>query len=291
MSGLFLICAMSCSAVLSIMSTVFGRQNAGSKETATLYSLIVTLSAFVSWGVLFFRDFEFDAGVIGYSVLYGLLYTVAMLGMFKAYSCGPVSLTAFVKQLSLIGVAFWGFVFWDTPVQTHVVLGLVLIVVSLALCFKRGKEAKEHVVSLKWLGFALMLLIGNAGCSIVQKYQQLAFDGRFGNQLMFFGVGFSAITCLVLYLKGERCGVKDVRKKASLVYPMIAGISSAMLNLLILLMLSAALSESIIFPGIAVGGLTLTTVFSLAAYRERLTRSQWLGLGIGVIGLVFLNLT
>lgn len=287
---MFLMCAMSCSAVLSIMSTVFGRQNAGCKDTSTFYSLIVTLSAFVSWGVLFFRDFEFDVRVIGYSALYGLLYTVAMFGMFKAYTCGPVSLTAFVKQLSLIGVAFWGFVFWNTPVKIHVVLGLVLIVVSLVLCFKRRKEAKEHVVSLKWLGFALMLLVGNAGCSIVQKYQQLAFDGRFGNQLMFFGVGFSAITCLILYLRGERCGMKDIRKKASLLCPMVAGLSSAMLNLLILIMLSTTLSESVIFPGIAVGGLILTTIFSLIAYKERLTRIQWLGLVIGMVGLVFLNL-
>lgn len=276
--------------MLSVMSTLFGRHNAGSKDTSTLYSLLVTLSAVVSWGVLFFCDFEFDVRVIGYSVLYGLLYTVAMFGMFKAYGCGPVSLTAFVKQLSLVGVAFWGFLFWDTPVEVNIVIGLVLIVASLLLCFKRKKEAKAHVVSLKWLGFALMLLVGNAGCSIVQKYQQLAFGGRFGNQLMFFGVGFSAITCLILYLKGERCGVKDVQKKASLLCPMVAGLSSTILNLLILLMLSTTLSESVIFPGVAVGGLILTTVFSLIAYKERLTCIQWLGLAIGMVGLVLLNL-
>lgn len=107
---------------------------------------------------------------------------------------------------------------------------------------------------------------------------------------MFFGVGFSAITCVVLYFRGERCSVKDIPKKATLLCPVVAGISSTMLNLLILIMLSTTLSESVIFPGIAVGGLTLTTVFSLIAYKERLTRNQWLGLIIGVVGLVFLNL-
>lgn len=289
MSYLYLLCAMCCSSLLSIMSSLFGRRNEKSGSISTLYSLIVTTCAFVSWGLLFLFDPEFELSGIGYSMAYGLFYMVAQIGMFKAYQYGSVSLTAFVKQLSLIGVAFWGFVFWENPLTQTVSMGLVLIVVSLYLCLKNGKNSVENKVSLKWGMFALMLLVGNAGCSIIQKYHQMAFDGRCGSQLMFLGVGFSAIACMILYVKGDRVDLRKI-SKSSLVYPVVGGMSSAGLTLFTLLLIRSTLSESIIFPGIAVGGLIFTTLFSIIVYREKLDRRQWIGLGIGAAALVFLNI-
>ncbi len=289
MPYIYLLCAMCASALLSIMSSLFGKRNTGAKDTSQLYSLIVTVSTTVSWGILFLSDGEFNGGVLAYSLLYGVFYTMAMIGMFKAYQVGSVPLTAFVKQLSLIGVAFWGLIFWDTPITVNVTIGLVLIVAALYLCFKPDKNAQEKTVSLKWLLYASMLLVGNAGCSIVQKYQQMAFDGKFGSQLMFFGAVCSALACAVLYLKGSRCKVKEL-SKGSVLCPIVGGVSSAMLNLFILLLIGTTLSESVIFPGIAVGGFMLTTLFSVLVYRERLQKLQWIGLAIGAVALMFLNL-
>jgi uncharacterized membrane protein len=212
-----------------------------------------------------------------------------MLGMFKAYQTGSVSLTAFVKQLSLIAVAFWGFIFWGNPIELNIILGIVLIIVALYLCFNPSKNNQSGGITLKWCIFALMLLTGNAGCSIIQKYQQLAFDGNFGNTLMFFGTLISFVISLILYLKGKGCTFKDISPK-TIVFPIIGGISSALLNLLILLLISSPLSESIIFPGIAVGGLVITTLFSVIVYKEKLKSIQWIGLFIGTIAIVLLNL-
>lgn len=289
MPYIYLLSAMCASAMLSIMSSLFGRKNAGTKDTSSLYSLIVTISATVSWGILFLWDGEFCGGVLAYSLVYGVFYTMAMVGMFKAYQVGSVPLTAFVKQLSLIGVAFWGLIFWDTPITVNVTIGLVLIVAALYLCFKPDKKAEGKTFTLKWLLYASMLLVGNAGCSIIQKYQQMAFGGKYGSQLMFFGAICSAAACAVMYLKGSRCKLKELAK-GSVFCPVAGGISSAALNLFILLMLSTTLSESVIFPGIAVGGFMLTTAFSVIVYRERLRKEQWVGLAIGAVALVFLNL-
>ncbi|MBR2387205.1 MAG: EamA family transporter [Clostridia bacterium] len=288
MEYLYLIFAMSSSALLSIMSSAFGKQNKDVKNTSSLYSAIVTAAALVSWLVIFLFDTEFDVGVIPYSIGYGVSYTVAMVGMFKAYQVGSVSLTAFVKNLSLVGVAFWGFLFWKTPIEINIIIGIILIVVALYLCFRSGKDEKVSL-SLKWILFASMLLVGNAGCSIIQKYQQMAFDEKYKNAFMVLGVAISFIVCLGFLFFGQRCKLRDV-KKASLVYPIVGGVSSALLNLLILLLISTSLSESIIFPGIAVGGLILTILFSTVFYREKISPYRWTGLFIGAIALVFLNL-
>jgi len=204
-------------------------------------------------------------------------------------ACGSVSLTAFVKQLSLIAVAFWGFFFWDTPLSVTTIIGMVLIVAALYLCFKPDKAHHGERVSLKWVIFSLMLLVGNAGCSITQKYQQKLFDAQHGNMFMFFGVLISVFVSLIMYLRGKKCRLRDI-SKVSLVFPILGGISSGFLNLFILLLINSTMSESIIFPGIAVGGLIFTTIYSLAVYREELYPRQWAGLGVGALALVFLNL-
>ncbi len=279
---------MCSSALLSIMSSAFGKQNKDVKNTSSLYSAIVTASAFVSWLVMFLFNIEFDMGIIPYSIGYGVSYTVAMVGMFKAYQVGSVSLTAFVKNLSLVGVAFWGFLFWDTPLEINVIIGIVLIVAALYLCFKSDKGKRESI-SLQWILFASMLLVGNAGCSIIQKYQQMAFDAEYKNAFMVMGVAISFLVCLCFLFFGERCRLGEI-KKASFVFPIVGGVSSALLNLLILVLISTALSESIIFPGIAVGGLILTILFSILMYKEKINLYRWIGLFVGAISLVFLNL-
>ena len=60
------------------------------------------------------------------------------------------------------------------------------------------------------------------------------------------------------------------QKPVPVIYPVVGGISSAALNLLILLLITSPLSESVIFPGIAVGGWVLTTIFSVIAYKEKM---------------------
>ena len=95
--------------------------------------------------------------------------------------------------------------------------------------------------------------------------------------------------CLFGYLKGEKCSFKEINKP-SLLCPVIAGASSMLLNLFTLKLISSPMPESIIFPGIAVGGMILTIMFSAIFYREKLTPVRWAGLCIGTVALIFLNL-
>lgn len=289
MEYLLLLSAMATSAVLSIMSTLFGKRNNSSKNISYLYSVFVTFSAMIVWGFICLTGEGINAKVFIYSLLYGLSYTSAMVGMFNAYRVGSVSITAFIKQLSLIMVSVWGFIFWDNPITSNIIIGIVLIIISLYFCFKPNKSAEHKTLSAKWCLYALMLLAGNAGCSIIQKYQQIAFNEEFGSSLMFFGTAVSFVISLLLSFKKGTAKISDISKK-TLIFPIIGGMSSAFLNLFILLLFSSVLSESIIFPGIAVGGLVITTLFSLIVYKEKLKLHQWCGLFIGTIALVFLNI-
>ena len=83
---------------------------------------------------------------------------------------------------------------------------------------------------------------------------------------------------------------KEQGAKRSWPFAFLAGCSGAASNVFILLLVKRQLSPVILYPGTAVGGLMLTTLITFFGFREKLRPLQWLGLAVGAVSLVLLNL-
>lgn len=289
-SYLYLVGAMLGSALLSVSGTFYTKRNASRPNVSSLYTFLVSCSVTVGWLLIFLADPSFDAGVLWYSLGYGVGYVVAILGLVGALSSGSVALTAFFKQLSLVAVSVWGFFFWDEPVTLTAVTGMTLIAVALALCLlgKGNGEAKMKL-SPKWFLCVGMLLAGNALCSILQRYQQMAFDGQHGSMMMLFATAFSIVVAFLFCLREDKTHYRAALKK-TWYFPVVTGAGSAVMNLFIILLATSPLPPSLIYSGIAVGGFVVTTLASVVVFRERLILRQWIGLGVGALAILFLNL-
>ena len=289
MNYIYLFIATTFSAMITIGGRLYNTKTKGVTNVSMLYMMLVPSFAALGWLCLWCIDFSFDIRVLPYAMLYGVGYTLFTVGMLGALDCGSTSLTALVKQVALVGVSFWGFLFWDTALTITSGLGIALIIISLALCLltNEAKNGKNNL--LKWLLFALMVAVGNAGCSIVQRYQQMAFDYQHKNMFMFFGVLFSALVSVIISLREDRANWKSA-VKASWLFPAITGLSSVLSNVFILLLVKKEFSPVILYPGVAVGGLMLTIIISLIGFREKIRTLQWLGLAVGAVALVLLNI-
>ena len=288
MDLLLLFLSMLCSAMITVGSRLYRTKTEGCADADSLYNFLVPASAALGWLIVFLIDPSFDVRVLPFALAYGAGYTCFTLGMLGALKNGPTSVTALVKQLALVGVSVWGFVFWDTPVTVIAIVGLCLIVLSLVLCLLKPEEGTDHHLG-KWAFYAILITVGNAGCSIVQRYQQMALDYQHKNVFMLFGVTISALVCLAIGFCGER---RDWGRAFCRGWygPFMAGASSALANVCILLLIKWQMSSTIIYPGIAVGGLILTTLISFFFFRERLRPLAWIGLAVGAVALVLLNL-
>ena len=287
MPYLYLVLSVFMSASTSVFGKIFNKKNDGRKDTSAFYNFLLMISVFLGWGALYITDFSFDAGVLWYSALFAVCYITCNMGVINALKYGPVTITTLLISLSLILTTVWGFIFWDADISLTVIVGLVLVIVSIVLCLY-SKEKEEKSFSWKWLSYVSLAFLGNAGCSIVQRTQQVKYEGEHGNMLMLFATGASVITCLVIYLKSDKRDT-PVMLKTSWWIPICAGVCNVVLNVLVMLMAVTELSPSLIYPVIGVGGLGVVTVFSLFVFKEKMRWWQWVGILVGAVSVILLS--
>ena len=198
-------------------------------------------------------------------------------------------LSSLFGKLSLILVAIWGFFFWQEPFTLLAGAGLLFSVIALWLCLYGGKAESKSKLRLKWIGYVLLYSLGNAGCSIVQRNQQIHFDGQYGNFLMLIASGTSLCACLVLYLFSDKSHSCEIAR-SSWYFPVLSGILNALLNLFVILLATSPLSPSLIYPLLAVGSLLIITLTSFFGFKEKMRWWQWCGVLLGAVAIAILSL-
>lgn len=288
MPYLYLVSSVFMSAASSIVGKIFNKKNEQEKGSSSFYTFWLMVVAFIGWGILFAIDFSFDVGVLLYALLFAGCYTAYNIGIIKALKYGSATLTSLFVSLSLLLTTIWGLIFWGAEVTAPVVIGLILVVLAVGLCLYT-KEKEKKTFSWKWLFYVMLPFLGNAGCSIVQRTQQVQYNGQHGNMLMFFATGMSVLAYLFVYLKTDKKSTQKIMK-TSLWAPMCAGACDVVLNVFVMLMAVTTLSPSLIYPFIGVGGLVVVTIVSLLVFKEKMRWWQWLGVIIGAVAVALLSI-
>lgn len=311
MGYIYLVLSVVLAAAVNSLGSIYNQKNDGKRDAASLFSLLVAITVLVFWAgkyaieifgaisvplsSLSVHDFvkavcaASDAGVILYSVGFGICYTAAMIGLIYALKFGPLSLTSLMIGLSLILTAIWGLIFWNDTLSACVVIGLVLVAISLYFCIYNKKADAGAHISVKWLVFAVISVIGNAGCSIIQRTQQQSYQSQYGNQLMFFAMLFCCAICLVLYLKDRKSCDAPAPKQWKML-PIAAGLCNFFLNVCVIGLVTTDISTSLIYPTIAVGSIILNLIVSVFVIKEKITVRQWIGIVIGTVAVLLLSL-
>ena len=285
MPYLYLITAVICSSSVSIASGFFTRKTAGKKGGNAFFLCVELGVIFLLWAIAYALNFSFEPSVLIYSVLFGVFFVMATTGNINAISHGSVALTSLVNQSSMLLVSVWGLLLWGETFTLETGVGLVLVLVALWLCLNPTSGGTK--INVKWLVFATMLLVGNAGASIVQRNQQMAFGGMHGNMLMFFAVMIATGFCLIRFLRSDRTDA-GAMLRGGVVWPMIAGVANMLMNVVVMLLATTTLPASLIYPTISIGGLMLSVLFSRFVFKEHLSPMQWVGIGLGVIATAIL---
>lgn len=107
--------------------------------------------------------------------------------------------------------------------------------------------------------------------------------------MMFFATLLALVICLISYLRSDRSDSASIFKGAGVI-PFVSGACNVANNYFVILLSTSALSPSLVYPVIGVGALMVVTLFSLIVLKEKITKTQWLGMFLGAVATVLLSL-
>lgn len=281
MQYLLIICVIIFIPLQSIVKKPYTDKTKG--KGAYTFTAMLSLAA-----LLFFlvtgNGFAWNMSYIPYSVGFAVSYIVAGVFTVLAISEGSVSLTTLVLKYSLVLPTVYGILLGEA-VSFTLLFGIALLLISMFLI---NKPSKGEKCSFKWLVFSLLALFGNGMCTITQKMHQQVFASEFKNEFMIVALSISFMASAFLAVFTERKSFKHYIKVGS-IPAVLCGLMNGMVNLFVMI-LNNLIPASVMFPLISAGGIIVAYFASKILYKEKLYKWQFIGLIIGIISVVFLNL-
>ncbi len=230
-------------------------------------------------------NLEFNSAIVPYAIAFAVAFGTATVTAVFAIKTGPLSLTTLFSSYSLLIPTFYGILILKDPISPTLYIGLAALLVSLFLINMKKNENLKF--SPAWIVFVLLGFVSNGMCSTIQKMQQIKFDGAYKNEFMI--IALIIVTVVLLICGLSRKGNKAEMIKPCLKYGAVKGLGNGFLNYLVMVT-SALLPNSVLFPSISAGGTIVTFLCSVFVYKEKLTRTQTVGYILGIASIIFLNL-
>ena len=269
---------MLCSAGQSALGKQYARRG-GESLPFNINKAVIGTILFLVLGLM--SGFSWHLETMLFGLFYGISLCISMHTGFKALSIGPMALTSIIASFSLIIPFLFGIILWNETLTLLKFSGIILLLLSIFLI----NIKKENGFSAKWLFYALVTLLSNGFCSVIQKMHQIKFPTLYRTEFMFWALLCVSIILTITY-NTKRNG--KVKFEFSLL-GIASGIANCCANFIVLV-LSATDNASVLFPIIAVANIITVWVIGILFFKERLKVLQAIGLVMGVVSVVLLKI-
>ncbi len=267
-----------CSSGQSALSKQYSRIG-GDSSVFNINRAASGMVLFLIFGI--FSTFIFNIPTIIYGACYGIMLCISMHSGFKALSIGPMALTSIIASFSLIIPFIFGIIFWNEHLNEFKIIGIILLLISIFLI----NIKKEKGFSKKWLFYALLTLVANGICSIIQKLHQIKYPSMYKTEFMFW-----ALLCVFIIISITSIIKKNEKTKFKFsLLGTLAGIANCLANYIVLY-LSATENASVLFPITSIAKIFAVWLIGVLFFKEKIRSVQAFGLIIGVISVVLLKI-
>lgn len=225
--------------------------------------------------------------VMLYALLYSVFNSVFQIMYSTAVKNGPVSISALLSYFSVVFTALFGFVHFHEALTALKLIGFVFFAASLILSADL-KNAFKQKMSMKWLLSALGAAFTNGTATIVMTLYGKEFGTE--NNVAFLTVSFLVGGLMLLLL----CGIVGSRKKRTVELTAkntlsMLSVAAVLCAYLPIMMYGVRLFPStVFFPVLNVGIISFVTVGGLVIFRDRINKTQFIGLLFGMGAIVML---
>lgn len=231
-----------------------------------------------------------------FSVLLGIAFgaLIFLNGFFSilAFASGPWSYTFLIISLSMLMPAFSGAFFWHEHISLQQYIGTALVVLCLIMSIEKKEDEKK--ASLKWFIFTMAAYLTAGSVGITQKiHQSSAYADELNGFLIISfvaGAVLSGISALIFTFKEGFSDHKVTLKELATSFGLfvIIGLANATMHKLNLYLVGV-MDAAVFFPVANGVPIILTSLIAFTAFKEKLSKKQWVGLLIGSVAVVLLT--
>lgn len=236
-----------------------------------------------------------SGGIDSYTLLWGSLFGLLFAASTSCYSyalkIGPLAHSAFLFSTSMLIPTLASVWLWGEALTLSSVIAIALLLVAFYLIVGQSGRGIQRKGSRRWLLLCICSLIASGTASLAIKCHQLATVGQDSISVVGFGLVVAGLSCTLLgaLLGRGRTMVSTDFLKCNWHTLLLAAGTTALGNI-VYGYLSSRMVGPYLFPVIAGGNLLLTTLASVLLFKERLSHSSMVGIGLGLLAVFILNL-
>lgn len=275
---LYLLLAIASSALVSIIMRLSDRKVTGNIAMLTVNYLMCLAVAAGGGGNLFPPEEGTGAAVLMGAVNGGLYLAGFVLLQINVRRNGVVLSSTFMKLGLLVSIAVSVLVFREMPDLLQII-GFCLAVTAIVLINFQKETGGQAGFKL---GLILMLLAGGMADAMAKIFEELSSPAL---EPLFLASTFAValVLCTALMAKkGQRPG------KWELLFGLLIGVPN-FYSAKFLLGALVHIPAVIVYPVYSVATILVVSLTGVLAFKERLEKRQWIGMGLILIALVLLN--
>ncbi len=277
---MYLLLAVISSAMVSVVMRLSeGRVRSKMGMLAANYLVCTALAAAMTGTTALFPREEGGAFALALGALSGALYLAGFVALqWNIHRNGVVLPAVFMKLGVMVPTLMAVIVFHETPGAAQAAgFAMALAAIWLIQAEGNGKRAASK------MGLLALLVVGGLSDSLAKMYEAWG-SARLSGHYLTYTFGFALLLCVLLCV---------VKKQASAPRDLLFGAVLGVPNYFSARFLLWSLSEIpavVAYPTYSIGAIVLVTLAGMALFHERLTRRQWIAMGLILAALALLNL-
>jgi len=223
---------------------------------------------------------------IGYALVIGLLFIIVFFIIGKSSQKAGITVTSLASKMSFIIPTLFSILYFNELVYNMMILGFVLAIAAIIMAVYKPNN---NSTKLKNIWLPISLFFGAGLVDTLVKYSQETFLSQGGStlfSLVLFAV--AAIAGLIsLYIQSR--SLKQLVTFKTLIGGSVLGIANfGSLYYLIAALNHSGFNSSIVFSMVNIGIVTLSLIFGLFIYKERISKLNYFGIALSFIAMIIL---
>lgn len=277
---IYLILAIVSSALVSIVMRVSGKYVRGNYGIlAVNYVICATMAAFLSGVTNLFPGIEGSGFTLALGVVTGFFYLAGLLLIKINIKKNGVVLSTIFQKLGLLVQLFISIVFFREKPEVIQIIGIVL---CLAAVIFINFEKEQTAINFK-LGL-ILILIASGLCDGMSKVHEELGNATLSEHFLFYTFTVALLLCVILIImQKEKVGLPELG------FGILLGVPN-FCSCRFLLKALNDVAAVIAFPTFSVATVVLVTLSGLLVFKEKLSKKQWISMGMILVALILLNI-